>query len=510
VRIVAPPSAGARKAYFDIMTDSSARLALHWFRNDLRLADNPALLAAAEAERLVTLFIDETDSGLRARGGAARWWLHHSLARLDESLAARGGRLVIARGEARMLVPAIAGALGADLVTWSRRYGGAERDLDGAIKAGLRDAGIRAESFNNHLLHEPWQIRSKAGGPMRVFSPFWRAACAMGPPAMPLPAPARLPPPGPCPALPGESALDALALLPTGPDWAGGLRAAWVPGEAGAAARLDAFLDGGLAGYAGNRDRPDLAATSRLSPHLAFGEISPRQVWHAVEFAARAGRSPASGRDVEKFLAELGWREFSYHLLYHYPDLATANYQRKFDAFPWQEDGVALAAWRRGRTGYPIVDAGMRELWQTGTMHNRVRMIVASFLIKHLMIDWRAGEAWFWDTLCDADPASNAASWQWVAGSGADAAPYFRIFNPITQGAKFDPDGAYIRRFVPELAGLPPAFIHRPWEAPHPILAGASISLGSTYPAPIVSHERARARALAAFEAISGGTEMPA
>jgi deoxyribodipyrimidine photo-lyase len=299
--------------------------------------------------------------------------------------------------------------------------------------------------------------------------------------------------------------LDDLGLLPRNPDWAEGFSEHWQPGEAGALIRLADFVDGPLKGYSENRDRPDFPSTSRLSPHLAHGDISPRQIWHAVETMQLAGELQANERDVTKFFAEIGWREFSHHLLFHFPHLPHANYQPRFDAFPWREDAPALRAWQRGRTGYPMVDAGMRELWQTGFMHNRVRMITASFLIKHLMIHWKAGEEWFWDTLLDADPANNAASWQWVAGSGADAAPYFRIFNPFGQGEKFDPKGEYVRRFVPEIADLPDDVIHTPWLASPAVLARAGVKLGVTYPAPIVSHEMARERALAAFQSISGG-----
>jgi deoxyribodipyrimidine photo-lyase len=495
--------------YVRRMTRSPApRRALCWFRADLRLTDNPALTAAATAGEAVLVFIDETNPALRPRGGAARWWLHHSLAALAQSLAQKGQTLLILRGDSEQLIPTLARAIEADLVVWNRRYGAPERAADGAIKAALKADGIGADSFNGALLHEPMEIRSKAGGPMRVFTPFWRACQALRQPAAPLPAPGTLPP-APANAtpsmlaLPGVMTLDQLGLLPSRPDWAGGLRAEWQPGEAGAAARLTTFLAGALKGYAEARNRPDFVSTSRLSPHLAFGDISPRQVWHATEAARLAGIAAGDHRDIDVFYSELGWREFSHHLLFHYPDLATANYQAKFDAFPWQQDEPALRAWQRGRTGYPIVDAGMRELWQTGFMHNRVRMIVASFLIKHLMVDWRHGEAWFWDTLCDADPANNPASWQWVAGSGADAAPYFRIFNPVTQGEKFDPEGQYIRRFVPEIARLPTKFLHKPWEAPHPIRRAAGIQLGETYPSPIVQHEHARARALAAFQSIA-------
>jgi deoxyribodipyrimidine photo-lyase len=483
----------------------SPRRALHWFRSDLRIHDNPAFAEAAAAGALACIFIDETNETHRACGGASRWWLHHSLAALSQAIAERGGTLILMRGNSRAIIPEVANRLGCDLVTWNRRYSEAERKTDSAIKEHLKDAGIRAESFNGGLLYEPWEVQSQAGGPMRVFTPFWKAARATRDPARPLPAPARLPLPMTI-DLAGVGvvrSLDALGYLPTRPDWAGGLRAAFTPGEAGAMQALDAFIVGPLEGYADHRDRPDFVSTSRLSPHLASGDLSPRQIWHAVETAALTGRTKASDRDIAKFFAELGWREFSHHLLFHYPHLPNANYQPKFDAFPWRKDDAALRAWQRGLTGYPMVDAGMRELWQTGFMHNRVRMIVASFLIKHLMIDWREGEAWFWDTLCDADPANNAASWQWVAGSGADAAPYFRIFNPFGQGEKFDAKGDYVRRYVPEIAGLPDDLIHTPWLAPPHILARAGVRLDETYPRPIIDHDFARARALEAFKSIS-------
>ncbi|KAF0230756.1 MAG: deoxyribodipyrimidine [Beijerinckiaceae bacterium] len=478
--------------------------ALHWFRADLRVLDNPALLAASTAPECLTVFIDETNAGFRPRGGASRWWLHQSLAMLSEAITRLGGTLILLRGDSRSLVPDLARHLGCDLVTWNRRYGLAEREADAAIKADLRAQGIGATSFNGALLYEPMEIKTQAGGPMRVFTPFWKACRALRDPPAPLGAPQRLmTPAGALDGIPGRLTLPALGLLPNKPDWSSGLAATWVPGETGAAERLDTFLEGPLAGYADNRDRPDFRSTSMLSPHLAFGEISPRMIWHQVEHCWAEGGLTASRRDIDKFFAEIGWREFAWHLMFHYPALARENYQPRFDTFPWERNEGALLAWQQGRTGYPIVDAGMRELWRTGFMHNRVRMIVASFLIKHLLIDWREGEAWFWDTLVDADPASNAASWQWVAGSGADAAPYFRIFNPITQGEKFDPEGVYIRTHVPEIAGLPDAFLHKPWEAPGPMLQRAGIRLGETYPEPIVRHEMARERALAAFKGLS-------
>ena len=481
----------------------SARRSLHWFRTDLRLHDNPGLMASAGAQEIMTVFIDETDASLRPRGGAARWWLHHSLEQLQRSIAAQGGELLLLRGNARHLIPDLAQRLGCDLVTWNRRYGMAERSLDSEIKSELKQQGIQAESFNAHLLYEPMEIKTQLGGPMRVFTPFWKACRAKRNPAAPIPAPGSLSKARVSLDCLDHLSLNALNLCPTQPDWAGGLRQAWQPGEAGAMEKLNAFLAGPLDGYADNRDRPDFTSTSLLSPHLAFGEISPRQIWQITEHRAEAGEISASRGDIDKFFAEIGWREFAYHLLFHYPTIGSANYQPKFDHFPWEDNPAGLLAWQQGQTGYPMVDAGMRQLWQTGFMHNRVRMIVASFLIKHLMLDWRHGEAWFWDTLCDADPASNAASWQWVAGSGADAAPYYRIFNPFTQGEKFDPEGIYVRQFIPELAGLPNAFIHRPWEAPPHILARAGVRLDETYPRPIVSHTMARERALAAFQALS-------
>jgi deoxyribodipyrimidine photo-lyase len=473
--------------------------AIVWFRDDLRVGDNPALTAAAATGApVIACHVLDTGQQIRPKGGASRWWLHHSLAALARSLEARGVTLLLFAGDARAIIPALAARTGATAVHWNRRYGAAEIAVDAEVKSALKTAGVTAESYNSSLLYEPWEVRSKAGEPLRVFSPFWRAALATGEPPRPLPPPPRLAgTPVPDASAFGAVTLDELGLLPTSPDWAGGLRESWSPGEAGALARLEEFLESAVRGYGDGRNRPDRPSTSRLSPHLRFGEIGPRQVWHAAEQARLAGDAPAG--DIAKFQAELGWREFSYHLLFHNPELPTRNFQPRFDAFPWDGNQAALRAWQRGRTGYPLVDAGMRELWTTGWMHNRVRMIVASFLVKHLLIDWRVGEEWFWDTLCDADAASNAASWQWVAGSGADAAPYFRVFNPVLQGEKFDPDGSYVRTYVPELAKLPAKFIHRPWTAPEADLSRAGVTLGTTYPRPIVDHDRARARALEAF-----------
>ncbi|MGY6246970.1 cryptochrome/photolyase family protein [Bosea thiooxidans] len=480
-----------------------AKRALHWFRDDLRLSDNQALRCAADAETTCCIYILDEGEGRRPLGGASRWWLSRSLEALSTALAQKGGRLDILRGDPAILLPALAKAAAIERVTWNRRYDSASVALDKQLKEELSGTGIEVRSSNGSLLNEPWRVTTRTGQPMKVFTPYWRAARERGEPDAPVPAPSRLQ----APVLPPSFGatlhrLAALALEPTEPDWAGGLRETWTPGESGARERLDDFLDGALSGYALGRDRPDRASTSRLSPHLRFGEISPRQIWHALGTARETARAAGSAADSEKFLSELGWREFSYHLLFHNPGLGVRNYDERFDLFPWRLDAEAQHRWQSGQTGVPIVDAGMRELWATGWMHNRVRMVAASFLTKHLLQDWRTGEAWFWDTLVDADPANNAASWQWVAGSGADAAPYFRIFNPVTQGETHDPRGDYIRRWVPELAKLPAKDIHQPWKASASALGEAGIRIGETYPAPIVDLAFGRQRALAAFETI--------
>lgn len=421
-----------------------------WLRDDLRIADNPALRAAVDRGSAVipVYLLDEVSPGIRPLGGASRWWLHQSLADLGARFAGLGSPLILRRGAAATVIPQLVAETGADAVLWNRRYGGAEREVDTALKASLRETGIVAESHAASLLFEPWTIRTGGGTPYSVFTPFWRACRAEPAPREPLAAPGDLT--APTTGIASDD-LDSWQLEPTRPDWAGGLRESWTPGEESAAARLLSFLDDELGDYDDGRDTPSADVTSRLSPHLRFGEISPHQIWH--EAIHRSGSA--------KFLSELGWREFAWHVLFHFPDLQTKNWRSEFDAFPWPPlDGDALAAWQQGRTGYPMVDAGMRELWHTGTMHNRVRMIVASFLTKNLLIDWREGEEWFWDTLVDADTAANAFNWQWVAGSGADAAPYFRVFNPELQAKKFDPQRAYITHWVPECASdslTPPA-----------------------------------------------------
>ncbi|WP_440959824.1 cryptochrome/photolyase family protein [Oceanicaulis sp. LC35] len=476
------------------MTDTPSPVIV-WFRQDLRLADNPALqAAAATGSPVIPVYIlDDEAPGAWKPGGASRWWLHHSLKSLADDISRLGGRLVFLDGAAKPCLEALISETGAQAVFWNRLYEPWARKRDEAIKSALNDSAIKARSFNGSLIVEPWDIATKTGNPYKVFTPFWKSLKAEHSPAEPTGRPDHLRfhdvNAGVC--------LDDLALLPTKPDWAGGMRASWTPGEAAAHGRLGQFLKDAVTDYSDRRNFPGEHGTSRLSPHLHFGEISPRQVWHAVKTSDHA---QTQGADT--YLSEIAWREFSYNLLYHFPDLPEANFQPKFDGFEWDENPDALKAWQKGQTGYPIVDAGMRELWATGWMHNRVRMIVASFLIKDLFIHWRDGEDWFWDTLVDADLASNAASWQWTAGSGADAAPYFRVFNPVGQSEKFDPKGNYLRKWIPELAELPDKVIHAPWTADPSVLSRAGVTLGETYPKPIVDHGEARQRALAAFEKI--------
>jgi len=476
--------------------------ALVWFRQDLRLQDNPALAAARERGGAVVpvYILDEAGEGGWAPGAASRWWLHHSLAALDAALRARGSRLVLARGPAREVLERLRRESGADAVYWNRRYEPAAIARDRAVRAALAAAGAEVRSFNAALLHEPDAVANRQGGPFQVFSPYWRHCLTL-----PVEAPVRLRP-GPLPAperWPTSASLADFRLRPRAA-WDGGLAEAWEPGEAGGARRLRRFAAAALAGYDEGRDRPGEDGTSRISPWLHFGEVGPRQAWRAVR--AQAGDTgvfpPSNGARV--FLSELGWREFAHHLLYHFPTTPEKPLRPEFGRFPWAPDpqGKQLRAWQRGRTGYPIVDAGMRQLWRTGWMHNRVRMIVASFLVKHLLLPWNRGAEWFWDTLVDADLANNTVGWQWSAGCGADAAPFFRIFAPVRQGEKFDPEGAYVRRWVPELGRLPAEFVHQPWVAPAAVLAAAGVRLGENYPPPVVDHAWARDRALAAFRAL--------
>ncbi len=484
------------------MSDNDAALLL--FRDDLRLSDHPALTAAVQAgHRLTCAFILDPEAPYPP-GGARKWWLHHALAALSEQVADHGGQLVLRHGTSFDELTRLRDETGAKHIYWSRRYTPHEVSADTTLKADLTAQGCTVHSHPGRYLLEPWRVTTKSGTPFKVFSPFWRAcrekirATGLG---EPLPTPKKINFGAHLPSVP----LDEVDLLPTAPNWAKGFEPLWQPGEAGAWARLDAFLEEGAQGYAKGRDFPAEPHTSRLSPYLQSGNISPREVWAALDRAEHLGQM--SGRDAEKFRAELGWRDFAAYLLFHNRDFEDCEFQPKFRDFPWRYDKDDLTAWQKGQTGYPIVDAGMRELWQTGYMHNRVRMVVASFLVKHLRIDWRAGRDWFWDTLVDGDLASNAASWQWVAGCGADAAPYFRVFNPMTQAEKFDPNGDYIRKYVPEIAGLPDKYLAAPWTAPDDVLEDAGVVLGDTYPAPMVDHATARKAALDAFEGLSAGAE---
>lgn len=468
---------------------------LYWLRHDLRLTDNAALTAAAAQGPVVFLYVlDDDTPGDWRTGGAGRWWLHHSLAALGARVP-----LVLRRGPADREIAAVLAETGATSVHFARDYAPWAEALEHRVKAACETAGATCHRYGGFLLHEPEAIRNGSGEPYRVYTPFSKACFAAGEPKPLKPVPRFA-------AFTGKvksDRLDDWGLLPDKPDWSKGFSKLWTPGEDGAAARLRDFIRTGLADYADERDRPDRDVTSRLSPHLHFGEISPAQAWHAVRRAQLAAGGKLD-KTAEKFLKEVLWREFSYHLLHHWPTLPAEPFRPEFRGFPWREDPAGLRAWQRGKTGYPIVDAGMRELWATGIMHNRVRMITASFLVKDLLIPWQEGERWFWDTLVDADIGNNAASWQWVAGCGADAAPYFRIFNPVLQGMKFDPQGAYVRKWVPELARLPDEFIHRPWEAPRLVLAAADVELGRNYPNPIVDHGKARDAALAAFQELKG------
>ena len=463
-----------------------------WFRQDLRLADNPALHAAAKsgAKILPVYVLDDENAGEWKMGGASRWWLHHSLASLNADL---GEKMVFLKGDACVQIASLAQGIKASAVYWNRCYEPWRINRDKIIKQNLKEMNIAVESFNGSLLWEPWEVLKSDNTPYKVFTPFYRKGClSKDEPRKPLAAPKDVQ----FLEYKDGLSLSGLNLLPAKPQprWDKKMEDFWEIGEKGAQKSLKHFLNNGLNDYKEGRNFMMKENVSRLSPRLHFGEISPNQVWHA----ARAKEGELT-KDVDHFCSELGWREFSYSLLFHFPDLPRKNLQSRFDAFPWQQSDKNLAAWQRGQTGYPIVDAAMRELWETGYMHNRARMVVGSFLVKHLLLHWHHGEDWFWDCLVDADLPNNAASWQWIAGSGADAAPYFRIFNPVLQGEKFDPEGEYIRRFVPELKDMPNSHIHKPWEATPLILKAAGVELGKTYPNPIVDHSAARDLALEAF-----------
>jgi deoxyribodipyrimidine photo-lyase len=468
-------------------------VAVVWFRRDLRLADHPALsYALAQAERVVPLFVwDWREDEPWRPGAASRWWLHHSLAALDASLRSRGAALVVREGEAAATIAEVAAETGASLVVWNRLYEPRELACEERVAAIATAADLEHASFPGALWCDPSTLRNQQGQPYRVFGPFWRAVERALPTVRdPLPAPRRLS--GPAAAI-ASIGVDALALLPR-VRWDEGLATAWSPGEAGALRRLKRFA-ARVRDYAHGRDRPDRTHTSRLSPHLHFGEVTPAQALAALRSASGPAADSAS---AEGFLRELGWREFAHHLLYHFPHTADQCLDARFERMKWRKDSVSAQRWRRGMTGIPIVDAGMRELWRTGWMHNRVRMIVASYLTKNLQTHWRTGAAWFWDTLVDADLANNTLNWQWVAGCGADAAPYYRIFNPVLQTERFDPERGYIRQWVPELARLHDRWIHRPWTAPTEALASAGVD-SAAYPTPLVDLDASRKAALAAY-----------
>jgi deoxyribodipyrimidine photo-lyase len=482
-----------------VTTNGEAPVIL-WFRRDLRLADNPALNQAhATGRPIVPVYIHDEGSTVRPAGAASLWWLDKSLRALSAAIAERGGRLILRRGDSEAELRRLIEETGAECVFMNRLFEPDASTRDSDIAHGLKAEGVDCRGFNGSLLCRPGGVLNGTGGPYKVFTPFMKALRAKVEPPPHTTGPRDL---SGARRL-GSDDIDDWGLHPTRPDWSKGFLGE--PGEAGATAALGKFVSGALKSYATDRDRPDRDGTSRLSPHLHFGEISPWRIWRAAYDAVGAGKVQAA--QAEKLTSELIWRDFSAHLLHHFPTLPDTAFRSEYDAMEWRTDRAGFNAWTRGQTGYPVVDAGMRELWATGIMHNRVRMIVASFLIKHLLIDWRKGEAWFWDTLVDADLGQNTQNWQWVAGSGADASPWFRIFNPVTQGEKFDPDGKYVKRWVPELARVPAKFVHAPWTAPTEVLRDAGVTLGRTYPKPIVDHAEARARALSALKAMKSSGE---
>ncbi len=471
-----------------------------WFRADLRLSDNPALSAAiARGGPVLPVFIwDPTGEGRWAPGAASRWWLHHSLNSLSVDLAGRRSRLIVRMGPSLSVLQELIAQTGATAIFWNRRYEPAALARDQKIEQTLKKMGLTIETFNASLLAEPWTVQTQSAKPYQMFTPFWNACLNQLEPG------SLLPPPTTIPSFPTtirSSSIEELKLKPLIP-WDSGLSKMWCPGESGAQRQLEQFVGDALGNYSQGRDLPATLGSSRLSPYLHFGEIGPRQILEAVQARTLQGRLPGIFGSSDVYLKEIGWREFAYHLLYHFPHTPENPLRAEFKAFPWIKDARGLKAWQRGQTGYPLVDAGMRELWNTGWMHNRVRMVASSFLVKDLLIDWRAGANWFWDTLVDADLANNTLGWQWTAGCGADAAPYFRILNPLSQGERFDASGDYVRRWVPELGRLPNGWVHKPSEAPPAILTTAGVTLGKTYPRPIVSHAEVRRRALDAVASI--------
>ncbi|MFC3121687.1 cryptochrome/photolyase family protein [Agaribacter flavus] len=469
--------------------------ALMWFRQDLRITDNPALSAAVEMGELIPVYIHDTSlSQPNEPGSASKWWLHHALRDLAGKF---NHKLIVKSGKPVEVLLALCEAHDVEFVVWNRMYEKWARQRDTQIKTVLKEQGIKVKSYNGSLLWEPMTVSKADGTPYKVYTPYYRKACLNQPsPRYPLAVPKY--------TIPSDieqnaiNSIDSLALLPS-INWYDGFESHWSVTEEAAKTALQTFIEGAILNYEDDRNIPSLKACSRLSPYLHFGQISPNQIWYAV---LDKFNGDMSDKGVDTYLSEIAWREFSYYLLYHFPEIQQVNFNAKFDNFAWQYDDAVFSAWTTGQTGVPIVDAGMRELWKTGYMHNRVRMIVASYLVKNLLIDWRKGERWFWDCLLDADTASNAASWQWVAGSGADAAPYFRIFNPVLQGEKFDKQGEYVKTYCPELVKLPQKYIHKPWEAPATVLSEAQITLGEDYPFPLVDLKQSRQRALDAFAAI--------
>jgi len=474
--------------------DTNEDIIIFWFRQDLRIVDNPGLSKSLKSDKVLPIYIlDDINSNDFAMGAASRWWLHNSLRELNKNL---DNKLSLYKGDPLEILESLSSRFNIKGIFWNRCYEPWRIERDKKIKSKFIEKDIIVETFNSALLWEPWEILKSDNTPYKVFTPYYRKGCLMSEaPRKPLSAPNLN-------TLFEDKEnvlqLDDLNLLPR-IKWYKEMEKLWEPGEKGAHKKLESFLSDGLLGYKEGRNFPSKKNVSQLSAHMHFGEISPNQVWHRAKLKKDL---PRIEKDLDHFLSELGWREFSYNLLFHFPELPRENLQKKFDNFPWIDNEILFDKWKKGLTGYPIVDAGMRELWQTGYMHNRVRMIVGSFLVKNLLLHWHKGEKWFWDCLIDADLASNSASWQWVAGSGADAAPYFRIFNPILQGKRFDPDGSYIKKFIPELEQLPSKYLFSPWEAPIEVLSEANIELGSDYPEPIVDLIKSRDRALEAFSTI--------
>lgn len=470
-------------------------VSLIWFRNDLRVKDNPALNAACDEGKIIPVFIyDSAAPDDQKPGGASQWWLHQSLQSLNERL---NGHLQIFKGDAQKLIPQLLEQFGVERIFWNRCYEPWPIERDKKLKKQLKENDIKVKSFNASLLWEPGNIKNQSGDPYKVFTPYYKKGCLNQPePRYPKAPPARI---TYAEVEDKGDGLESLQLLPS-INWYAGIEEEWCPGEEGAADRLSEFLSEPADHYQEERDIPSVEGTSKLSAHLHWGEISPNQIWYAI----KGKFGDQENKDIETFLSELGWREFSYYLLYHFPHIVDENFKEKFNHFNWRYSKKELNAWQQGKTGIPIVDAGMRQLWQTGWMHNRVRMIVGSFLVKNLLMHWSQGEHWFWDCLVDADLASNTAGWQWVAGSGADASPYFRVFNPVLQGERFDKEGDYVRTFCPELKDIPKKYIHKPWDAPDDVLQKAGVALGDHYPEPLVDLKKSRQRALDAFDEIKG------